>query len=273
MVQLFVLEFRLKGLIILYKVLIAEDEDIIRKGLMFTMDWTKYNCIVAAEAANGKDGLKKIREIHPDIVITDVKMPYKDGIELLEESIHEYHYEAVIISGYSEFDYAQKAIGLGVTDYLLKPIDMDSLGETLRKIMDKLKEKEKVKKYIAEEKSEQPHKVLDTGNRNGYQSRYVQEMLHYIENHFSEKISISDLCTQMNLSSTYLNTKFKEETNYTFNDFLNRYRILRSVELLKQGSMKVYEVADSVGFQDYKYFISVFKKYIGCAPIKFINSY
>jgi two-component system, response regulator YesN len=97
-------------------------------------------------------------------------------------------------------------------------------------------------------------------------------MLDYIKNHYKEKISIADLSAELNLSSTYLNMKFKEETNYTFNDFLNRYRILRSVELLKQGGMKVYEVAESVGFQDYKYFISVFKKYTGCAPIKFINT-
>ncbi|HEX2985368.1 MAG TPA: response regulator [Caproiciproducens sp.] len=255
------------------KVIIVEDEDIIRKGLMFTMDWTKYGCVVAAEAVNGKDGLDKIREIHPDIVITDVKMPFMDGIQLLEESINVFHYEAVIISGYSEFEYAKKAIRLGVSDYLLKPIDMDSLGETLQKISVKIKEKEKFEKYIVEEKSEQTEPLVDPAVLNGHKTRYVQKMLDYIENHYKEKISISDLSAEMNLSSTYLNMKFKEETNYTFNDFLNRYRILRSVELLKQGNMKVYEVADSVGFQDYKYFISVFKKYIGRAPIKFINSY
>ena len=61
----------------MYKVLIVEDEDIIRKGLIFTMDWTKYNCVVADEAVNGADALEKIRRIHPDIVITDVKMPFR----------------------------------------------------------------------------------------------------------------------------------------------------------------------------------------------------
>ena len=256
----------------MYKVLIAEDEDIIRKGLIFTMDWTKYNCIVADEAVNGADALVKIRRLRPDIVITDVKMPFKDGIQMLEESIGEFRYEAIIISGYSEFEYARSAIRLGVTDYLLKPVDMDSLGETLTKTVDKIGKKEKVEEYIDRQDSEPLRSVFDSIILSKHKSRYVQYMLDYIKQHFSEKISIADLSKEMNLSSTYLNTKFKEETNYTFNDFLNRYRILRAVDLLKQKEIKVYEVADCVGFQDYKYFISVFKKYVGYPPTKFINS-
>jgi two-component system response regulator YesN len=70
----------------------------------------------------------------------------------------------------------------------------------------------------------------------------------------------------------YLNSKFKEETNYTFNDFLNRYRILKAVELLKEGDLLIYEIAEQVGFQDYKYFSQVFKKYIGQPPTEFLNS-
>lgn len=256
----------------MYKVLIVEDEDIIRKGLIFTMDWTKYNCVVADEAVNGADALEKIRRIHPDIVITDVKMPFRDGIQLLEDSIGEYRYEAIILSGYGEFEYAQNAIRLGVTDYLLKPVDMDSLGKTLQKTVDKIEKKEKVEAYIERRDSEPVRTIFDSITLNKNKSRYVQYMLDYIKQHFKEKISISDLSEKMNLSSTYLNTKFKEETNYTFNDFLNRYRILRAIDLLKQDGIKVYEVADLVGFPDYKYFISVFKKYIGYPPTKFINS-
>ncbi|HFL3174641.1 TPA: helix-turn-helix domain-containing protein, partial [Clostridioides difficile] len=76
---------------------------------------------------------------------------------------------------------------------------------------------------------------------------------------------------EYNLSCTYLNTKFKSETGYTFNDFLNRYRMQKAVELLKSDQYKVYEIAEMVGFSDYKYFIKVFKKYIGCSPAKFME--
>ena len=69
----------------------------------------------------------------------------------------------------------------------------------------------------------------------------------------------------------YLNSKFKSFTGYTFNDYLNRYRMQKAVDLLKENKYKVYEIADLVGFSDYKYFIKVFKKYVGCSPAKFME--
>ena len=97
----------------MYKVLIVEDEDIIRKGLMFMVNWQQAGCVVAGEAADGLEGLEKIRETRPDIVIVDINMPVMDGLEMLEKSIQEYGYDAIIVSGYSEFEYARKAITLG----------------------------------------------------------------------------------------------------------------------------------------------------------------
>ena len=256
----------------MYRVLIVEDEDIIRKGLIFTMDWTKYDCTVAGEAVDGNDGLKKIAEVKPDIIITDVKMPFKDGLQMLFESSEKFIYETIIISGYSEFNYAQKAISLGVSNYLLKPIDMNDLGKTLSKLTNKISKKRMVQDVIREKENDITKKILDLSFYQQHDIKYVDTMLDYIKQQYQKKISILDLCNTLYVSSTYLNIQFKKETNYTFNDFLNRYRILRSIELLKAGNLKIYQVAESVGFQDYKYYIHVFKKYVGCAPMKFLNS-
>ena len=70
------------------KVLIVEDEDIIRKGLMFMAKWSQYDCVIVGEAVNGYDGLRQIEEKRPDIVIVDINMPEKDGLSMIEESIH-----------------------------------------------------------------------------------------------------------------------------------------------------------------------------------------
>jgi len=121
----------------MHKVLIVEDEDIMRKGLMFMPKWQEVDCIVVGEAVNGQDGLEKIRRLQPDIVIVDINMPVMDGLEMLEKSIEEYGYDAIIVSGYGEFEYAQKGISLGVTEYLLKPIDYTKLYEAIRKIQAK----------------------------------------------------------------------------------------------------------------------------------------
>ena len=256
----------------MYKVLIVEDEDIIRKGLIFMMDWLKVNCVVAGEASDGEEGLEKIEKIRPDIVVTDVKMPLKDGIQMLEESIFLYKYEAIIISGYSEFEYAKRAITLNVTEYLLKPIDFGHLYETIKQLTDKIQSKQKMKEYMKSLEHAHSVPILDLQIMHTPKTKYVGKMLEYITSFYSQKISLNDLCKKYDLSSTYLNAKFKQETNYTFNDFLNRYRVLQAVELLKQHRMKVYEIAQTVGFQDYKYFIQVFKKYIGCSPGKFISA-
>ena len=111
----------------MHKVLIVEDEDIMRKGLMFMPQWQEVDCIVVGEAANGQDGLEEIQKYRPDIVIVDINMPVMDGLEMLEKSIREYGYDAIIVSSYGEFEYARRGISLGVTEYLLKPINYSKL--------------------------------------------------------------------------------------------------------------------------------------------------
>lgn len=253
----------------MYKVLVVEDEDIIRKGLVFMVDWLKVNCVVAGEAADGAEGLAQIKAIRPDIVITDIKMPFMDGLKMLEESIGEYGYETIIISGYGEFEYARKAITLDVTEYLLKPVDFGHLYTTIEKLTGKIEANRKMREYMKTIDPVRPYKILQAQAAPTAKSKYVAKMLDYIKTDYCHKISINDLSSKYGISSTYLNVKFKNETNYTFNDFLNRYRVLQAVELLKENRMKVYEIAETVGFQDYKYFILVFKKYVGCSPGKF----
>ena len=254
----------------MYRVLVVEDEDIIRKGLMFLADWEGVNCVVVGEATDGKEGLEKIEELRPDIVITDVKMPIKNGIEMLEESLKQYQYEAIIISGYGEFEYAQRAMSIGVTEYLLKPLEYEQLYCAIRKITDRLAGCVKLEEYKKKLKLDS---VMDDViiNESKSSNKYVALLMQYIQVNYASHISLTELSQKCNLSCTYLNTKYKQETGYTFNDFLNRYRILKAVELLKQGKLKVYEISEQVGFSDYKYFIKVFKKYIGYSPAKFIS--
>lgn len=258
----------------MFKVLIVEDEDIIRKGLIYMMNWLKMDCVVVGEAVDGIDGLKKIRELEPDIVITDIRMPFKDGISMLKESIHEYNYEAIIISGYGEFEYAKSAISLGVREYLLKPIDFEELYDILDKLKPKMISKNRFKEYLKSDKSIDLYRdILDIRYYDMIENKtnYVVDMIEYIKDNYNKKISINDLSDKYEVSTVYLNSKFKEDTNYTFNDFLNRYRILKSIELLKEGSLLIYEIAEEVGFQDYKYFSQVFKKYVGQSPTEFIG--
>lgn len=117
------------------KVLIADDEEKICQLIQKLIDWQSLNMQVIEVANNGIDAFEKIEALSPDVVITDIRMPGYDGLDLIRKTREiGKHAEFVIISGYRHFEYAQSAIKYGVSDYLLKPIKKDELTETLRKI-------------------------------------------------------------------------------------------------------------------------------------------
>lgn len=257
----------------MFKLLIVEDEEMIRKGVRYTFDWEKSDVVVIDEASNGKEGLEKIQSLKPDIVLVDVNMPIMDGISMLQNSIKEYKYSAIIISGYDEFSLAKEAIHLGVTEYLLKPLDNDQLSKALEKAKEQvslLREHVIVqnKVYNSKELITLQNKLLKNIS---YSSKYVAQMLNYIHNEYPQKVTIQNLVESLGVSSTYLNNQFKKETSYTFNDYLNRYRINQAINIMKTGKGKIYTIATDVGFKDYRYFINVFKKYTNCLPSDFIE--
>lgn len=112
----------------MYKVVIIDDEELIRDGLKNVVPWNDLGCEIAAEASNGIEGIEVIKRVHPDIILTDIKMQGADGLTMLEKTINiAENAKILIITGYRDFDYARKAIRLGAFDYLVKPTSMDSL--------------------------------------------------------------------------------------------------------------------------------------------------
>ena len=117
------------------KVLLVDDEPFIVQGLSLLLDWEKEGCEIAATAQNGKEALAYLRSNKVDLIIADIKMPEMTGLELLETIRREQVSDAyfVILSGYSDFSYAQQAIRYSCMDYVLKPVEKDVLTEIIRK--------------------------------------------------------------------------------------------------------------------------------------------
>ncbi len=110
------------------KLMLVDDEPITRKGIRTSIDWKKYDVEIICEASNGKDALEKALELRPHVVLTDIRMPVMDGLTLsacLREQLPDT--KVIILSGHEDFSYAKKALSLGVTEYLLKPVDANSL--------------------------------------------------------------------------------------------------------------------------------------------------
>lgn len=153
---------------LMYSILIAEDEDIIRKGLIKMISKMRLPIDIFYEARNGREALEYVYKFSPSIVITDIKMPVMDGLDLIGQ-IRKFNtnIKSIILSGYNEFSFAQKAIGLNVNEYLLKPIGKDELYNVMVKVINQLK--------IEEEETRQ--KAIKDIKIKEYQSIVLKEIL------------------------------------------------------------------------------------------------
>lgn len=242
------------------KVLIAEDENLIRKKLLHFIDYDALGMVVVADVANGVSGVELIKKYKPDIVLADINMPEKDGLDMIKETL-DYDYIAIIISGYDYFSYAQRALKYGVTDYLLKPISLDDLNEALVNAREII-----YKKRSVISRNSDIENAIDISTDEAIKDSTVVEMINFIKINYQDKISISDLSKKLAYSESMLNRKFKKEVHITFNEYLNRYRINKAIELLKNSDYNITEISYMCGYSSAKYFSRVFKKYLGISP-------
>ena len=125
----------------LYRIMLVDDEEEVRKAMIRQMDWEKLGFTVAGDAENGEDALEKVEQLEPDVIMTDIRMPYMDGLTLVAKIREKYPFMKILIfSGYDDFEYAKQAIKFRVTEYILKPVNGEELAEILKRVKDSLDE-------------------------------------------------------------------------------------------------------------------------------------
>lgn len=250
----------------MYKVVIIDDEDIIVQGLQKVVNWAKYNCEVVATASDAKSGAQAIRENVPDILFTDIKMPNMDGLTMLAGLKGEFpNLQITVLTGYRDFEYAKRALHLGVTRFLLKPSKMNEIEEALQTMTDNLN---KLLPTVPEEKEENS----DEQDNNPASSFIVRSALKYIEVHYAEKLTLTELAEKTYVSQWYLSKLLNKYTDKSFNDLLNQTRIKKAEKLLKDPSLKIHEISDMLGFNDVTHFSKIFKKIEQVSPNEYRNS-
>lgn len=133
----------------LYRIILVDDEEEVRKSIIRKIDWTAVGFAVVGDAENGEDALEKIENLEPDVVLTDIRMPYMDGLTLAERIRQKYpSMKIVIFSGYDDFEYAKQAIKLNVTEYILKPVNVEELTAILKRIKTNLDEEIEQKRNV-----------------------------------------------------------------------------------------------------------------------------
>lgn len=254
----------------MYKVVIIDDEPIIVEGLSRTIDWSKWDLKVVGSANNGEEGLEVIRRERPDIIISDIRMPGIDGLTMVAALKSEFPYmQITILTGYRDFEYARRAIGLGVSGFMLKPSKIEEVEENIGIMKDRLDEIKRVHPEVFDEKICEPED--DEPEDSPASSFIVNNALEYMREHFNEKIRLVDVADEIYVSQWHLSKLLNKHTGSNFSELLNGIRIEKAKNLLKDPSLRICDISDMVGFSDFTHFSRVFKKCEGISANEYRN--
>lgn len=234
------------------RVLLVDDEIMIREGFKRLFDWEKYECTVVGEAADGLQALAQIDTLSPDIVIMDINIPIMNGLKVIETARIKYPDMAfVIVSGYDDFSYCREALSLQITDYILKPVDYEEFGSCIDNL--------KIALF---------HKNASKGTAK-HGERTIVSLTVYLQQHLAEEISLSILAEQFHLNPQYISQLFKSEIGVGFLAYLTNIRMERAKKLLLSTELPIGSVSQQCGYNDYRVFTKAFKKSEGVTPSRY----
>ncbi|MBO5371249.1 MAG: response regulator [Lachnospiraceae bacterium] len=237
----------------------ADDEAWIAIGIKKLIEKSGLPFKVIGEANNGVTTLEEVEKKKPDVLFTDIRMPGLNGIELLEEiKKKKLDTKVVLISGYAEFEYAQKALQLKAYDYLLKPIEQEQLNKVLERIK---------KDFMTDENLE--GEIRESVSKEEVSPTIIHQIVGEIQDKYTENITLTDLAEKYGISISHLSSLIKNELKLPFSEYITARRMQKAKELLKDESLSIAQVAEQTGYNDYFYFTRVFKKSTGISPSKY----
>lgn len=233
-----------------WKVLIADDEEIIALGLQRLYNWKENGFEIVGIAYDGEEALELAAQKKPDIVLMDINMPKISGLDAIEKMrLLLPDTSFIIISGYNQFEFAQRSIRLNVFDYLLKPVSVDELGAALFHAVERLKQSR------AEQK-----------NETGESEQIIYRIKTYIDEHLDQNLQLSAIAKIFHMNAGYLSLYFKRKTGINYHDYVMKRKVERARQLFETTDKTISEVARELGFGNYRSFSKIFKQHAGVLP-------
>ena len=234
------------------RVLLVDDEIMIREGFKRLFDWEAHDCEVVGEAADGMEALAKLDTLDPDIAIMDINIPIMNGLKVIQLSRIKHPDTAfVIVSGYDDFAYCREALRLQITDYILKPVNYEEFGACI----------DNLKIALFQHQS--------SGGGDQREERTIHGITRYLQEHLAEEVILSVLAEEFHLSAQYISQLFKNEIGVGFLTYLTNIRMEKAKQLLLSTSLSIAEVSEQSGYGDYRVFTKVFKKSEGITPSQY----
>lgn len=249
----------------MYNILIVEDDAALRFIYSKMKTWSDCGFTIAAEASNGKAALEMLEKKKFDLIFTDIRMPFIDGIEMLRKLNESGNTIPVVFaSSYDEFEYARQGLILGAFDYLLKPVDKNKLQEVLLRVKKKIDEMNSISNLnpCIEEVMKQLEISPD-------ENKFVSQVAMYCSHHCGELINADNIANDHGYSKDYFGKLFKKHFGITFHEFYSQVKIEYAKEFIRTGNYKTYEISDILGYASVEYFTKVFKDITGMTPSKY----
>ncbi|MEK5413915.1 response regulator transcription factor [Paenibacillus sp. FSL L8-0708] len=252
----------------MWKIVIVDDETIIRKGLRQYIEESPYLFEVAGEAKSANEALNMVEEAPPHVCLVDINMPNMNGLDLmniLRERCPSVL--VVIISGYDNFEYARQAVQLQAFDYVLKPVPKSDLNKLLHRIDEHLQVK-----YPLHSHEGRVDKERELPGYTGDGTVLIQKVTEYIDSHYQDpELSITRVAALFYINQTYLSKRMKQEIGASFLDYVTELRISKAKEILDDvmPNIKIGDLAVKVGYKSQYYFSRVFKNRVGSSPLEY----
>ena len=249
----------------MYSLLIVDDEPIILRGMQKKIDWRSYGFTNIAAESTYSGACSTAVILRPTLCLMDVCIGNEKGYELIEEFKSlgvKSHY--IMMSGYDEFEYAQNAMRCGALDYLLKPVDTDTLGRVVEKIV-----VEHLGGIISVESKRKTDPVLNKPYDDF--SPLIQKVLMIARLEYRHTLNLKILGEKFRMNAAYLGQLFHQSTKIKFSEYLMMYRLQKARELLIHTDDKIATVASTVGYDNMSYFYMHFKACFGQSPTDIRN--
>lgn len=239
----------------MYKLMFVDDDVLMTDSFLPMLNWQRLQLDPPLIANHYDQAVAMLSQTKVDILISDIEMFGKNGFELIAwcrkncpETI------CIFLTCHARFDFAKRAIHLGVADYLLKPVQPSELQQLLQRCIDRLSNRS------------------DSMEEKTY-SEVVQQAMNYIQEHLSEVISRESLCSTLFVSERHLSRLFQQELGLSLTDYITACRIDRAKELLSGSQLSITDVSAQVGFNYPAYFTKVFRDKTGVTPVQYRRSH
>lgn len=228
------------------KLVIADDEPYIRTNMKTLFPWDEMGYEIAATFSNGSDTLNYLETYGADVLLTDIRMPVMDGIQLLQKiREHKLPVYVIILSAYSDFEYARQGILYGAIEYILKPVGYEELTSVFSALWNKLN-------------SPTDFPVPDT----------LTQLSDYISQHL-DTISLDSAAKSVDLSSDYVSRLFRKQMGISFSEYVHKIRMESASSLTRNVNLQINEIASQLGYHNAKNFSRAFRNYYGLTPMEY----